>query len=260
MTDDPEVLIDGHPPTLAALARFAVVNDGHFTAMQVRRGAVRGLGLHLERLHAAHRALYGTALDVDGLRRLLRAVIAVHPDASLRVTVAEPDPGHPAVLTAVRPPIEPESNPRPMRLTVVEWVRGVPGIKHVGTFPQIQYARQARAAGFDDAVLVDAAGGIAEATTANIAFARGDGIVWPAGPALPGITWRLLDRALPAAGIPSRTRPIGLRHLTGFDGAVLVNSVGIVPVAAIAGHEFPRSAEVARHLDAVYRAVPAEAV
>ena len=35
---------------------------GHFTAMQVRGGRVRGLGLHLARLEAAHREVYGRAL------------------------------------------------------------------------------------------------------------------------------------------------------------------------------------------------------
>jgi branched-subunit amino acid aminotransferase/4-amino-4-deoxychorismate lyase len=41
---------------------------GHFTAMQVRGGRARGLGLHLSRLEAAHHEVYGRALSGQEVR------------------------------------------------------------------------------------------------------------------------------------------------------------------------------------------------
>ena len=40
----------------------ALGSYGHFTAMQVRAGATRGLPLHLARLDAANRELFGVPL------------------------------------------------------------------------------------------------------------------------------------------------------------------------------------------------------
>jgi hypothetical protein len=55
--------IDGHSPHVDELLTPALLNYGHITVMQVRDQAVRGLDLHLERLDAANRELYGVALD-----------------------------------------------------------------------------------------------------------------------------------------------------------------------------------------------------
>ena len=45
---------------------------GHFTAMQVRGGRTRGLDLHLARLEAAHRDVYGRALGGQEVRDRIR--------------------------------------------------------------------------------------------------------------------------------------------------------------------------------------------
>lgn len=64
----PQLHIDGAPATVEALSHPAPVNYGHFTAMQVRHGAVRRLQLHLGRLRAAHLELFRTDLDTGGVR------------------------------------------------------------------------------------------------------------------------------------------------------------------------------------------------
>lgn len=53
-----------------------VHNYGHFTSMQVRDGAVPGLGLHLQRLVASSQDLFASSIDPDRVRFLLRRVIA----------------------------------------------------------------------------------------------------------------------------------------------------------------------------------------
>ena len=68
--------INGEPATAEQLAYPAIVNYGHFTAMQVRRGAVRGLGLHLARLDSATRELFGVGLDGELVRAYVRHALA----------------------------------------------------------------------------------------------------------------------------------------------------------------------------------------
>ena len=254
----PIVLVDGREATRDELVAFALVNDGHFTAMQVRGGAVRGLDLHFGRLEDAHRTLYGTGLDLPRLRALMRAAVSEHPDAYLRVTVAEHEPGRPVVMTVVRPPVEPGTEP--VALLPVDWSRAVPEVKHVGSFAQIHYWRLAERAGYDDALLIDPAGRINETTIANIAFIGPEGIVWPDGPALHGITRQLLQSAFPSHQRRAHTAPVTLADLDRFSSAVLVNSIGVAPVGRIGDHRFRDSTAAAQELDALYREVPEEGI
>ena len=57
------VEIDGEEPSLGALRSLALDHYGHFTAMQVRGGGVRGLDVHLRRLAAQSRELFDEELD-----------------------------------------------------------------------------------------------------------------------------------------------------------------------------------------------------
>jgi branched-subunit amino acid aminotransferase/4-amino-4-deoxychorismate lyase len=144
--------IDGHAAAGGELRHLALVNYGHFTAMQVRDQAVRGLDRHLRRLDAATLELYGTGLDADQVRaRIRQALGADITDATVRVTVFQPDPaGQPSVLVTVRAPAEPPD--RPQRLQSVAYQRPVPHLKHTGTFGQIHYGLAAERSGFDDAL------------------------------------------------------------------------------------------------------------
>jgi hypothetical protein len=49
------------------------------------RGRTRGLGLHLARLEAAHREVYGRALGGEEVRARIRHALGGRPDASVRV-------------------------------------------------------------------------------------------------------------------------------------------------------------------------------
>src|SRR5690606_33453742 len=84
--------VDGAPATADQLRTLAIANYGHFTSMQVHQRAVRGLDLHLQRLHVATQALFDVGLDPVRVRRgLLQALAAAGlADASARVTVFAP--------------------------------------------------------------------------------------------------------------------------------------------------------------------------
>jgi hypothetical protein len=59
---------------------------GHFTAIQVRGDAVRGLGLHLSRLDLATRELFGTGLDGELVRGYIRHALRGYRKPSRCVT------------------------------------------------------------------------------------------------------------------------------------------------------------------------------
>ena len=68
--------IDGQDATVAQLRAASVAHYGHFTAMQVRDRRVRGLDLHLARLDAANREMFGAGLDTAQLRHQVRHALS----------------------------------------------------------------------------------------------------------------------------------------------------------------------------------------
>jgi branched-subunit amino acid aminotransferase/4-amino-4-deoxychorismate lyase len=220
--------VDGRPATVEDLRHPALLNYGHFSSMQVRRGRVRGLEPHLRRLTDATRELFDADLDPDQVRAYVRRAVASVPESSVRVNVFAPDVDGPvSVMVTVRPPVEVPDRPR--RLLSVPYQRPLPRVKHVGGFGQIYYGRLAARQGYDDALLTDASGTISETGVANIAFVDEAGICWPDAPCLIGITMRLLTEA----GLPGRRRPVRLSDLPTFAGAFVANSNGIAPVGRI---------------------------
>lgn len=229
-TFQPRCEIDGEVATAAQLAHIARFNHGHFTSLQVRDGAVRGLDLHLARLRDATRTLYDAALDPQHVRDLLRHALRGTADASARINVFAPDwsvaamvsPARIGVMINILPPAAIDL--RPLRLRTVEHERFLPQIKHVGTFPLFQLRADARRDGFDDALFVDRHGHISEGTIWNIGFRDGDRVVLPNAPQLDGITMRLLQQGLQRRGIACERRTIPCLALPRFESAFICNA------------------------------------
>ncbi|OAA29215.1 branched-chain amino acid aminotransferase/4-amino-4-deoxychorismate lyase [Frankia sp. EI5c] len=298
-TPQPYVEVDGRPAAAGDLRPLALANDGHLTTMQVRAGKVRGLALHLRRLDDANRELYGTGLDEELLRARIRHALAAWPDpgaaghggdATVRVVVF-PAGGHGSgatgggevcVLVSAGPPAEPPA--APLRLCSVRPERPFAHLKHIGTFGQIHGGRVARRRGFDDALLVTADGLVCETTIANIGFvdAPADGaqgpatVVWPAAPALRGVTMTLLHERLrtpagapPASPPPRRPpslesdpplesvrEPVRLADTARFRAAFVTNSRGLAAVERIDTTTFSPAPAVMAALRRVHTAVP----
>jgi branched-subunit amino acid aminotransferase/4-amino-4-deoxychorismate lyase len=251
----PRIEIDGRAATAEQLRVPAMVNYGHFTAAQVRNGAVRGLGLHLRRLDAATRELFGTALDGDRVRDHVRHALGDDlADASVRITVvgAEPD-CRPSIMVTVRAPAEMPGAPR--GLQTVAHLRPLPHIKHVGTFGQIYFGRLAERNGFDDALLTGPGGLVAEGAITNIAFFDGSGVVWPDAPALDGVTMQLLEARLGGTGLPSRRAAVRLADVPSYAGAFVTNSRGVAPVGRIDDLRLPVDTELMAGVLRTYEAV-----
>ncbi len=245
--------IDGRPIT--DQLPFGFVPYGHFTAMQVRGRRTRGLDLHLRRLDAAGRDLFGAGVHGGEVLERIGHALGDVEDASVRVYMLAREPGEvPSTVVTVRPPGGmPEA---PLRLEAVPYQRTVPHVKHLGDFGQTYYREVAQRHGRDDALLTAPDGAIAECGIANIAFADEGGIVWPDTPALAGITMQLVEPRLGAAGLPSRRGPVYLADLPGYRGAFVTNARGIAPVAQIDDIELAVDTELMDAVTAIYEAVP----
>jgi branched-subunit amino acid aminotransferase/4-amino-4-deoxychorismate lyase len=258
---------EGREPTREELLDAALDTYGHFTAMQVRDGRTRGLDLHLARLDAANRELFGEELDRERLRSLIRhALRSESQDASVRVIVRAAGTSSPntnsshtssgvRVFVTVRPPFT-MPHDASQRLKSARYQRTAPHIKRPGDFGQSYHAIQAQQAGYDDALLVADDGTIAEAAIANIAFFDGSSVIWPDAPVLAGITMQLTAPRLADFGIPSRTARVTLPDVGDFAGACVTNSRGIAAVTGIDDVELPIAAEFVKAMNAAYDAVP----
>jgi branched-subunit amino acid aminotransferase/4-amino-4-deoxychorismate lyase len=251
------MLVDGRAPLPEQLSRLALESYGHFTAMQVRGHRVRGLALHLARLDAASREMFGCPADGGQVRGYIRQALAGTADASVRVYVLAPgaDSGdHPSVTVTVRPPGE--LTPAEFRLRSVPYQRSLAHIKHLGDFGQTYYRLQAASAGYDEALLTGPDGLISEGCICNVGFVDRDTVVWPAAPMLAGITMQLLQQQLSAAGLRWTRRPVRLADLATMTGAFVSSARGIAPVAEIDDTTLPVAADLMARLARCYDAVP----
>lgn len=262
--------VNGAPATLEELGLLALVNYSHFTSMQVRDRAVRGLDLHFDRLHLASLELFGHALDGERVRGYIRHALGDDVvGASVRVTVFSRDmaavgsgrPAMPEVLVTVR-----EAMPEPtgaLRVRSVEFERLLPHLKHSATLGLFHHSRRARMDGFDGALFTDRAGRISEGSVWNVGFYEaghdiaGPGVVWPSAPAPPGITMLLLRAGLERKGIRSEERDIHLADLPSFRSAFFTNSIGpVLPLASIDDTAFRIDADLIALLVDCYETNP----
>ncbi|HHW4681012.1 MAG TPA: aminotransferase class IV family protein [Xylella taiwanensis] len=238
------ILCNGAPASATQLAMLALVNYGHFTTLQVRGGAARGLDLHLCRLERATQRLFGSTLDIAALRVQLRAGLAAfcQADASLKITVYATgfdfrDPLRPVSVDTLLAISSPSVLPTiGVRVRSVPFVRPLPDLKHVGTFPLFALRRDVLAAGFDDALLVDGDRHLLEGTFWNLGFWDGQCVTWPEGPALAGTQQALLRAGLEQLGVPQIVRPLRHADLGDFVAAFLCNARGQQPLSAIDEH------------------------
>lgn len=278
---DTTVHVNGTPATVETLTRFMFAGFAHFTAMQVRQGAVRGLDLHLRRLREASDELFGTHMpDVEIVSALSSALDAhfapSQPTATPEETSAHayttsersvslscfiaPTSGGPSASLADRRPVPldvivkigpaHELKPTSLAFDVVEHQRHLPAIKHVGEVAKTHYLRTARTKGFDDAAFVDQRGRLSEATIWNLAFFDGRSVIWPEAQILPGVTMQILRRQLQARGVPQSSRAVTVSTLAQEGlAAVAMNSwTSGVPIDRLGGVCLTGDGEAFAHL------------
>lgn len=268
-TSSPRLELNGGPADADDLRHLVQTNYGHFTAMRVEDGSVRGLDLHLDRLQSATRELFGSELGRERVRGYLcHALNGAAGAWSLRVNVFARalDREHMDktvdvdVLIAVSPAPIPAT--QPLRVKSFVYAREAAHIKHVGTFALFHHRRLARQAGFDDALFADAGGRISEGSIWNIGFVdRAGAVVWPQAPQLDGVGMRLVDTGLASQGMSSCTRPVHLGDLGMFRAAFFSNAnTPVRAIAAIDERHFDADPEIGQRLLAAYQSNPPQAI
>lgn len=251
----PDVLVNGIPARPEDLAYLAAHNYGAYTFFQVRKGGVRGLALHLDRLRSNAEELFGEAPSEADLRAWVRQAVAGRDECSVRVTTVSLDLAGLASGAAVPPDVVVEvSAARPseqpdLRVRTVAYERETPWVKHRATHGLLREQRHARQQGFDDALFADRQGRLSEGTTWNLLVHDGDGWVWPEASVLPGVTMQLLRHSL-----PTTTRPV----LPGepLQAAFALNASCVRAVRAIDDQELPDDGPLVRDVRHRWAAIP----
>jgi branched-chain amino acid aminotransferase len=239
-------------PLLSLLDRGFTLADGLFETMRARGGTIFRLDAHLDRLVASARVL-GIPI-APGLRDHIAAASRTaftygYEHASVRLTVtrgpAPPGltpPPHPAPTVALAiAPLTPASEPRPIVAAMATSRRNehalTSGMKTLSYTESVLALSLAKAAGADDAIFLDTAGHISEATASNF-FAVIDGtLVTPPRSCgvLPGITRAAVLEIAPSLGIEAVEREIAEPELAMASELFLTSSIReIAPLVRIA--------------------------
>ena len=160
------------------------------------------------------------------------------PDGACRVLVtAGPPQGKPGLLIQTDRRQFPA---RPLRVISYLGVRVRAQLKAMTVMQSYLAQRAAKAAGADDAILVDDEGRIFEGATSNMFLVRGGGLVTPPaeGAILPGVLRAKVEELASAHGIPVVEAFARVADLRPDDGMLLTSSVrGIAAVGRVDDHD-----------------------
>ena len=244
--------------------RGFLLGDGVFETILIRNGVPVFLGAHLDRLEKGLRALQipePSLSDMKGVFcELVRRNSLVAENISGRLTVSRGSRGRglapiqarsgyldtiaPAtVLVSVTPTAE--SNAKPLRLFNTARLRDArflwAGFKSISGYAENQAARfEAEEAGFDEGLLVNLAGRIACAATANLFMIQEDGAVLTpplSEGAMPGVTRQVIMSLARAEDISMTEAPITMAGLHSASAIFLSNSLIGVRQAVLGADE-----------------------
>lgn len=231
--------------------RGFTLGDGLFETMAVRNGRILRLDAHRARLEAGARVLELPLPPLD-LEAVAAAVLRANglSDAALRLTVTRgsgprgvlpPARPSPTVLLAAAPFPAPVPPAACVTATVTRRNEHSPlsRIKCLNYLDNILARQEAQRRGADDAILLNTAGRVAEATAATLFVVCGGRLLTPpvSDGALPGV---LRAAVLERDG---EEAPLTPAALAACEEAFLTSSLGLRPVAAIDGRPLPRVGE-----------------
>jgi branched-chain amino acid aminotransferase len=232
--------------------RGALLGDGLFETLRTAAGRIFQLGRHMKRL--AH-GLEILGLDAstretaqDALEMLAEhAGRRIEEDLYLRVQVTRPagarlEETPKGTVTAIAKPLTPyprRTYTQGVRLAVARQHKvshdPLSHIKSLSYGPYIWARRDALVAGFDDALILNEHGRVAEATHSNV-IARLGSTLWAPGPgegALDGVTRQVLLEALAEEGYTVR-QDLDRTALAAAEEVVLTNTTaGVIPVVSV---------------------------
>jgi 4-amino-4-deoxychorismate lyase len=159
----------------------------------------------------------------------------------------------------VRPPASEVPGPG-LKVQTQAYEREWPEHKHSATMGLAVAQRNAKAAGFDDA-LFHTGERVSEGSTWNAAFWDGERVLWPEAPMLKGVTMVLLQVAMTMTGVPWGIRPVTRHELPDLLAAAAVNSVCAgQPIASVDDVVFTDSAALTDALATAWKTVPGDEI
>jgi branched-chain amino acid aminotransferase len=250
-------IVDGADARIPVTDHGLLYGDGIFEGIRVYAGRLFRIDAHMLRFEAAARAI---ALALPGGIGAARAVVMEtarahgEPDAYVRLIATR---GEGALG------VDPTTCTTPRLLCIVDRVQiyppaklasGVdlatsslrrppadvldPRVKSLNYLNNVLAKLEARQRGADEALMLNAAGTIAEASVANIFAVRDGELLTPPATdgALEGINRRTVLEIAATQGIPAHIRSLGRFDLFAADEAFLTGSgAGIVPVRSLDG-------------------------
>jgi branched-chain amino acid aminotransferase len=250
-------VVEGSEAKIGVTDHGLLYGDGVFEGIRIAARRVFRLDAHLARLARSARAL---ALDVPGGLAHARQVVldtarafgAEQAYVRLIVTRGEGPLG-----------VDPTTCATPRLVCIVDRLavyprelvdRGLdlitsslrrptpdvldPNVKSLNYLNNALARLEARQRGADDALLLNAAGAVAEAAVANVFALHGDRLSTPptTDGALEGITRGTVIEAAPALGLRVEERTLGRTDLLGADEVFLTGSgAGVAPVRSLDG-------------------------
>lgn len=235
-------------PTIASEDRGFTLGDGVFDTALALDGAVFARSRHVARLVAAAQAI-GIAVEAGAVEAALDGALTAAP-AILRTTLTRgtaarglwpASAGVPTLLVSSAP-WSPSLLGQPARLVTATGRRNefspTANLKALGYLDHILAAREAAAAGVDDALILNTQGRVACTTIANLFALIAGRLITPSltEGCLPGIMRALVIEAAPALGLSVEERPLAPQALAGADAVFLTNSVRFLrPVRSLDG-------------------------
>ncbi|XPV74947.1 MAG: aminotransferase class IV [Desulfovibrio sp.] len=229
---------------------------GVFETMMFDSGTVYHKELHLERLKRSLAVLDVELADFS----FMEAVDALAGAAELkqsraRINVFCPvdsfdDPVHPTLLIfPVEPPkkesIKLDLSPRPFHAPLSVH-------KSMNYMHYFLERREALRQGFDDCILCDQQGDVAETCIASLLFFDGKEYIFPTAQRLSGITEHVVKNAMKELNIPFVERSVYMGELGAFQGIYTLNSIaGVRPVECIGDECYEVDGELIRVMNPV---------
>lgn len=262
----------GRDAALSVWDHGFLYGDGCFEGLRLFDGRFFRFADHLARLQRSVRIL-GIAHEVDVQSTydvVCRVVVANElTDAHVRIIVTRGQ-GTPGIDPRVCPtpsvvvmayPMPPLLGTDPVDLVVSSVRRKAPGsvdaqVKSLNYLDSVLAKQQANAAGAHDAVMLDDAHCVSEATGANLFVVR-DGVLRTptTRSALPGITRRTVLELTEAAGRRTEAVDLTVGDLYTADECFLTGSgAGIVPVGSVDGRRLPSPRPVTEWVKEAYGA------
>lgn len=219
---------------------------GLFETIRIQDNEPLFLNSHMARLRTSASVLgLDGGLDTDDLEIWASRLLQEHPlDSCVLKIIWAPEVNGGTALFYFRPlPYTREQRARGLKVGLGEIRRNphsrVTAHKTLNYLDNLLEKKAAQAAGFDEAILLNIRGDVAEGTATNIFIQTDRTLITPSIEAgiLPGIQRKAIMDGCRQEGIPLEERPVSLDMLTRADGIYLSNALmGFMPVSNFMGN------------------------